>query len=63
MSRLDHSSRTRGARAPWLIGLLAAALLAPLTSGCNTVEGAGEDVQAAGDAVSDTAEDAKDDID
>ncbi|MEX2219129.1 MAG: entericidin A/B family lipoprotein [Phycisphaerales bacterium] len=27
---------------------------------CNTVEGAGRDVEAAGDAVSDTARDAKD---
>lgn len=26
-------------------------------AGCNTIEGAGEDVQDAGDAVSDTAED------
>ena len=63
MSRPDHSSPTKGSRSPWLIGVLAAALLAPLTSGCNTVEGAGEDVQAAGGAVSDTAEDVKDDID
>jgi len=27
---------------------------------CNTVEGAGRDIEAAGDAVADTAEDAKD---
>jgi entericidin B len=30
---------------------------------CNTVEGAGRDVEAAGDAVADTAEDVKDDLD
>ncbi|MHA7813398.1 MAG: entericidin A/B family lipoprotein [Phycisphaerales bacterium] len=29
-------------------------------SACNTVEGVGRDVQAAGDAIADTAEDAKD---
>jgi entericidin B len=28
-------------------------------SGCNTISGAGEDVSAAGDAMSDTAEDVK----
>jgi len=27
---------------------------------CNTVEGAGDDIEAAGDAISDTANDAKD---
>jgi predicted small secreted protein len=62
MSRLDHSPHTKSSRSPWLIGILAAALLAPLTSGCNTMEGAGEDVQAAGGAVSDTAEDVKDEM-
>jgi entericidin B len=35
--------------------LLAGALLA--LGGCNTMEGAGQDVEAAGDAMSDTAED------
>jgi entericidin B len=35
--------------------LLVAALLA--LGGCNTMEGAGQDVEAAGDAMSDTAED------
>lgn len=29
-------------------------------TGCNTIEGVGEDVEAAGDAISDTARDAKD---
>lgn len=29
-------------------------------TGCNTVEGAGNDIEAAGDAISDTARDAKD---
>ena len=41
-----------------LIILLAAAA-ALSTAACNTVEGAGKDVSAAGHAVSDTAKDAK----
>ena len=39
-----------------VLALVAGALLA---SACNTVEGAGKDVSAAGHAVSNTAEDAK----
>jgi len=31
--------------------------------GCNTMEGAGEDISAAGGAMSDTAEDVEDDMD
>lgn len=41
------------------IVILAAAAAALLTSACNTLEGMGRDVQAAGRAVSDTARDAK----
>jgi predicted small secreted protein len=39
--------------------VLAAAAAAILVAGCNTVSGVGKDVQAAGKAVSTTAEDAK----
>ena len=39
-----------------LLAIVAAGLT---TAACNTVEGAGRDVQAAGDAVSDAAHDAK----
>jgi predicted small secreted protein len=39
--------------------ILAAAAAALLVSACNTVEGVGRDVSAAGRAVSDTAKDAK----
>lgn len=39
--------------------MLAAAAAAILVAGCNTVAGVGRDVQAAGKAVSSTAEDAK----
>lgn len=44
-----------------------AMLLIPLVllsaAGCNTVKGAGEDVQATGKAISETADDAEDEID
>ncbi|HEV2530462.1 entericidin A/B family lipoprotein [Phenylobacterium sp.] len=39
--------------------VLAAAAAAVLVAACNTVSGVGKDVQAAGKAVSTTAEDAK----
>ncbi|MBI1685230.1 entericidin A/B family lipoprotein [Caulobacter hibisci] len=39
--------------------VLAAAAAALLVSACNTIEGVGRDVSAAGRAVSDTAKDAK----
>lgn len=39
------------------LALLTAATFA--LPACNTVEGAGEDIQATGDAISDTAEDTK----
>lgn len=39
--------------------VLAAAATALLISACNTVEGVGKDVQATGEAVEDTAQDAK----
>jgi predicted small secreted protein len=39
--------------------VLAACAAAMLVAACNTVEGAGEDLNAAGNAVSDAANDAK----
>ena len=47
----------------WLYGAMAAFVLAMSVSGCNTMRGAGEDVSAAGGAVSDTAEDVEDEMD
>jgi len=41
------------------IVVLAAAAAALLVSACNTIEGAGRDISAAGRAVSNTAKDAK----
>ena len=39
--------------------VLAAAATALLIAGCNTIAGAGQDISAAGHAVTDTAKDAK----
>ena len=44
----------------WLCFLTALVFLAVVLSGCNTVEGMGEDVSAAGGAMSDTAQDVED---
>jgi entericidin B len=54
------SERTRMA---WVFGVIAAMLIAMAVSACNTVEGAGEDISAAGGAMSDTAEDVEDKMD
>ena len=45
-----------------LLSGLTALLMMLVLSGCNTVEGMGEDVSAAGGAVSDTADDVKDEM-
>lgn len=46
---------------PLAAALLAVAALGLLTvAGCNTVEGAGEDIENLGDNIEDTAEDAQD---
>lgn len=44
-----------------LLYLLALVLVAFATSACNTTRGVGQDVEATGDAIEDTAEDAMDD--
>jgi predicted small secreted protein len=44
----------------WVAGFGALLFMAMTLSGCNTVEGVGEDVSAAGGAVSDTADDTRD---
>ncbi len=43
-----------------IVAATLAALSGAVVSGCNTVEGAGDDIEAAGDAISDTARDAND---
>jgi predicted small secreted protein len=46
----------------WLCGLTALVLTALVLSGCNTVRGMGEDVSAAGGAMSDTAQDVENEM-
>jgi entericidin B len=46
----------------WLCGLTGLLFMMLVLSGCNTVRGVGEDVSAAGGAVSNTAEDVKDEM-
>lgn len=46
----------------WLFGLTGLFFMILVLSSCNTVEGMGEDVSAAGGAMSDTAEDVEDDM-
>ena len=49
------------ARPALLLAALATAALAAVTAGgCNTTQGVGEDIEALGDGISDTARDAKD---
>ncbi len=45
------------------IKLFAMLLFAATLAGCNTMQGAGEDIEAGGEAVSDTAEEVEDEID
>jgi entericidin B len=46
-------------RAMSLLAVFALGLTAAGLSACNTVEGAGKDIEATGDAIKDTARDAK----
>lgn len=43
-----------------LVQVVALAFATVTLVGCNTTEGAGRDIEAAGDAIADTARDAKD---
>ena len=59
----SNTSHTKSTLKSTLWAMLGAAALAGTTltlTGCNTVEGVGRDVEAAGDSVADTARDAKD---
>lgn len=58
----DERSVASTDRLCWLIGLVLVALLAPAVTACNTARGFGEDVEAAGGAVSDTAEEVQDEM-
>ena len=51
---------TETGRPALVLGFIGMLLTGLLLSSCNTAEGVGEDVSAAGNAVSDTADDLKD---
>lgn len=54
-----HSEKLRSDGTAWLlVALMLGGML--MLSGCNTASGLGEDVEAAGDTLSDTAEDVQD---
>ena len=53
-------TRTPTDRLGWTLGLTALLFMALMLSSCNTVEGMGEDVSAAGGAMSDTADETED---
>jgi hypothetical protein len=45
-----------------LDGFVAPEEICPATAGCNTIEGAGKDIQAAGSAMSGTAKDTEEEM-
>ncbi|WP_191058916.1 entericidin A/B family lipoprotein [Geminicoccus harenae] len=45
-----------------LLTMMMLALTAGSLAACNTISGAGEDISAGGDAISDTADDVKDEM-
>jgi len=60
---MNTTDRTTVKQPSSLLRVLAAGAMAAsvaVIAGCNTIEGVGEDVEAAGDAVADTARDAND---
>ena len=63
MSGIKVEESSGRLRMAWGLGAVLALLLAMSVSGCNTMEGAGEDISAAGGAMSGTAEDVEDDMD
>ena len=65
MSDFDHRDCAPSAQpyVPWLLGLVAVGLLLLSLNGCNTMSGMGEDVEAAGSAVSHTAKETEEKMD
>jgi entericidin B len=62
MAKALTRKRDDRAELGWLFGLTGLLLMVLVLSGCNTMQGMGEDVEAAGSAMSDTAEDVEDDM-
>lgn len=61
MSKALSLRTEQASPAAWIIGVAMLGLMLTLGA-CNTMSGAGEDVEAAGDAMSDTAEDTEDEM-
>jgi entericidin B len=62
MTKAQSSTGTDRSELGWLFALTALFFMALVLSGCNTARGMGEDVSAAGGAMSDTAEDTEEEI-
>lgn len=54
---MERNTHNRNFTIVALAGIAAAAMI--VLSGCNTTEGVGKDLESAGDAIADTARDAK----
>jgi entericidin B len=62
MAKALTHMRTDRTELGWLFGLAGLFFMVLVLSGCNTVEGMGEDVSAAGGAMSETADDVEDEM-
>jgi predicted small secreted protein len=62
MTKAQSRTGIDRAESSWLFALTALLFMAFALSACNTVEGMGEDVEAAGGAMSGTAEDVEEDM-
>ena len=58
--RIDRHRVNRRSPMVFAIGVVALSWSLAHLAGCNTIEGAGRDIESAGDAIADTARDAKD---
>lgn len=59
---MESNSKKFSPKSAAVMSLLAAMFVGAIAglAGCNTTQGVGEDIEAAGDAIADTARDAKD---
>jgi predicted small secreted protein len=62
MAKALTRMRTDRAELGWLFGFIALVFMTLVLSSCNTMEGMGRDVESAGGAMSDTAEDVEDEM-
>ena len=62
MTKAQSPTGTDRSELGWLFALTALFFMALVLSGCNTARGMGEDVEAAGGAMSDAAEDTEEDM-